>query len=119
MADQMETARRHTTLSEGPGIEHPEKAEERSIGPGVNLVAASHLPDSVPGFGGSQAQIAGVIGTSLPEVGIEAKIGLEQPPAIAGLLAFEAFGMRIAGPPSLPSFGQGRIPHRPLSTVRA
>src|SRR5205814_4129075 len=112
----VETAGGHTTLSEVPGIEHPEKAEERSIGTGVNLVAASHLPDSVPGFGGSEVQIAGVIGTSLPEMVIEAKIVLEHPPVIADLLVFESFGLRITGQPSLSIFGQGRILHGHIPT---
>jgi len=45
-----------------------ERVGFRAIGLGGFLVAASRLPDNVPAFGGSEVQIAGVIGTSLPEL---------------------------------------------------
>ncbi len=40
---------------------------------------------------------------------IEARIVMDEAPVIANLLAFDAFGLRITGAPSLAVFGQGRI----------
>ncbi|MEX0642951.1 MAG: hypothetical protein WD468_09640 [Pirellulales bacterium] len=101
----------NVSLEEVPLLTVPEEANQRLIVPGVSLVASSHLPDAVPGIGGSELQIAGVIGTSLPEMLIEARIVFDpaSPPTIANLLQFDAVGLRISGAPSLTIFGQGRI----------
>ncbi|MEP7157786.1 MAG: right-handed parallel beta-helix repeat-containing protein [Chloroflexota bacterium] len=105
----IETAGAEVSLGEVPGLTAPEAPNQRSIEEGVNLVAASTLPDNIPAFGGSEVQIAGLIGTSLPDLVIEARIVMGDAPVIANLLAFDAFGLRITGAPSLSVFGQGRI----------
>ena len=101
-------------LHEVPGVALPLGPNQRSVGVGVNLVAATSLPDNIPGFGGSEVQIAGVIGTSLPEMVIEGKIVLADPPVIADVLALDSFGLEIRGTPSLAIFGDGRILHEKI-----
>ena len=105
----IETVGGEVSLREVSGLTAPDAPNQRSVEEGVNLVAASTLPDTIPAFGGSEVQIAGLIGTSLPDMVIEARIVMDEAPVIANLLAFDAFGLRITGAPSLAVFGQGRI----------
>lgn len=87
----------------------PNAADLRPILAGVNLVASTRLPENVPGLGGSQAQISGLLGTTPAEMALEAKLVLSRPPEIAGLFAFDSVGLRIAGGLSLTLFGDGRV----------
>ncbi|HEY4632804.1 MAG TPA: right-handed parallel beta-helix repeat-containing protein, partial [Candidatus Limnocylindrales bacterium] len=105
----IETTGGEVSLREVPGLTAPETPNQRFVEEGVSLLGSTTLPDNVPAFGGSEVQIAGLIGTSLPNMVIEARIVLADPPVIADLLAFDAFGLRITGAPSLAIFGQGRI----------
>src|SRR5207249_5834316 len=92
------------TEDEVPAHSTPQTETERQITTGVDLVATSRLPDFVPGVGGSTVQIAGMVGTDLSRVAIEAKLILANPPSIAGLLAFDSVGLRITGEPWLTVF---------------
>lgn len=83
----------------------------RRILSGINLVASTRLPEHVPIVGGSEAQISGILGTSLSQMALEAKLALARPPEVAGLLAFDSIGMRITGEPSISVFGEGRVLH--------
>lgn len=63
-------------LSEVPSPPDPLLPNQRMVNHGISLVASSHLPEGIPAIGGSEVQIAGVLGTSLSSMFIEAKIAL-------------------------------------------
>ena len=83
--------------------------DHRQIREGVNLVGSSTLPPNIPAVGGSEVQITGVIGTTLADMELEAKLALANPPVIADMLAFDSVGLRITGTPSLSVFGDARV----------
>ncbi|MSU63753.1 MAG: hypothetical protein EXS31_15355 [Pedosphaera sp.] len=99
------------TFSEVAAAPAQPDANQRIIVTGVNLVASIRLPDNVPAVGGSDAQISGMLGTSLSQMALDAKLVLARPPEIAGLLAFDSVGLRITGEPSISVFGEGRVLH--------
>lgn len=99
------------TREEVPGLSAPQNASQQKISTGVDLMASATLPETVPGFGGSTAQISGVLGTDLSQMALEARLALTNPPEIAGLLALDSVGLRITGDFTLTVFGDGRILH--------
>ena len=99
------------SLAEVANPPAPLTRRERQVNQGINLAATSQLPDAIPGIGGSEVEVQGVIGTSLAAMSIEAKIALANPWVLADVIEFDALGLRITGQPSLTVFGQGKILH--------
>ncbi len=110
---QIDTQGNEVGLSEVPSPPDPLEPNQRQVKTGISLVAAAHLPEAIPMIGGSEVQVAGLIGTSLADMFIEAKIVLGQPWILSvggtDVLAFDALGLEITGQPSLTVFGDGRI----------